>query len=94
MESTDDGLITFDNKMWFKRISNEEAFRIRLDVQMYVHHVQDGIKYLDDDATPEWYRERHLEYSDANNPDSWVWTHYIRYIQVDPPDKEEYKPVE
>lgn len=92
MESTDDGLITFDNKMWLKRISNEEAFRIRFDVQMYVHHAFDGIKYLDDDAAPEWYRERRLEYSDANNPSSWVWTHYIRYIQVDSPDKEEYEP--
>lgn len=79
MESTDDGLITFDNKMWFKRISNEEAFRIRFDVQLY---------YIDVDGNLEIEWATPISWSMSASG----WRDHSYYIQVDSPDKEEYEP--
>ena len=96
MESTDDGLITFDNKMWFKRISSEEAFRIRFDVQLYYINVDGNLEI--DWATPIIYRKRWeeglQEGARMDDPyvyeNTWWWRGHTFYVAVDDPNKEEY----
>lgn len=87
MESTDGELITFDGKMWFKRIPKEEAFRIRFDVPLFWKK-RGG--YIEADVCCI---ENYRNGSHAHIGHMW-WSEYLWFIEVDPPDKEEYIPVE
>lgn len=85
------------NGVWLKRIPHEEAFRIRCDVQLYIHHKL-AREIRMDNTGPEGYRKKLERGSDssANRGGNWAralsrwWTDYVWYIEVADPTKEEY----
>lgn len=77
----------FCNGRWYKLIPAEEAFRVRLDVQLYLRHNselnEDSVRYV---PLPKLFMR--LSHNLRSN-----WWQGPLYIEVDDPAKAEYEPV-
>ena len=81
-------LIEYEGKR-YKRISSDEAFRIRKDIQLYWKRNRDEVSQ--DSCDPDWYRLTVDPQHTSNIPDSHWWRNYSYCILVDDPDKQEYR---
>ena len=86
LDNLSDELVCQDGQ-WFKPISTEEAFRIRFDVPLFWRNSRGYVEA--DVCRIENYRNG----SHAHIDRPW-WSEYPWFVEVDSPDKEEYKPVE
>lgn len=86
--SVEGGTVEYDGA-WYKRISGDEAYRIRFDIQLYICNPEEQGVRADYD-TPESYRREvswDPDYAKANT--AW-WKRNSFCILIDNHDKEEY----
>lgn len=82
MDSNEDGLVLYKGH-WYKPISSEQAGRIRKDIPLYAQEPVTG-------GLHQPMNIEDMRYIHDGVCSTTLWKSYLWYIQVDPPDKEEY----